>query len=107
MLHTDAFNKSVKKKMTKEEFVRNVRIDGVPEEILEVLYDNITFTQFIYAEDDTDVNGMTLMASPQELKHSKFFGGIKDGHRKIINRPRNDPYFVIQHVSTTDKTLIS
>ena len=101
MLHTDAFNKSVKKKMTKEEFVRNVKIEGVPEEILEVLYDNITFTQFIYAEDDTDVNGMTLMPSPHELRHSKFFGGIKDGHRKTINRPRNDPYFVIQHVSTT------
>ena len=36
MLHTDAFNKSVKRKMTKEEFVKNSRIDGVPPEILEV-----------------------------------------------------------------------
>jgi Sec7-like guanine-nucleotide exchange factor len=36
MLHTDAFNKSVKRKMTKEEFVKNTRIDGVPSEILEV-----------------------------------------------------------------------
>ena len=36
MLHTDAFNKSVKRKMSKEEFVKNTRIDGVPPEILEV-----------------------------------------------------------------------
>lgn len=36
MLHTDAFNKSVKRKMTKEDFVKNTRIDGVSSEILEV-----------------------------------------------------------------------
>lgn len=41
MLHTDAFNKSVKRKMTKEEFVKNSRIDGVPPEILEVNFINL------------------------------------------------------------------
>ncbi|CAJ0921985.1 17896_t:CDS:10 [Entrophospora sp. SA101] len=35
MLHTDAFNKSVKRKMTKEDFIKNTRIDGVAPEILE------------------------------------------------------------------------
>ncbi|CAJ0831448.1 12533_t:CDS:10 [Entrophospora sp. SA101] len=35
MLHTDAFNKNVKRKMTKEEFIKNTTIDGVPSEILE------------------------------------------------------------------------
>ncbi|CAG8660697.1 2233_t:CDS:2, partial [Cetraspora pellucida] len=35
MLHTDVYNKSVKQKMTKEEFVKNTRIDGVNSEILE------------------------------------------------------------------------
>jgi Sec7-like guanine-nucleotide exchange factor len=43
MLHTDAFNKSVKRKMTKEEFVKNSRIDGVPPEILEVNVINLLF----------------------------------------------------------------
>ena len=38
MLHTDTFNKSVKRKMTKEDFIKNTRIDGVPPEILEVLF---------------------------------------------------------------------
>lgn len=43
MLHTDAFNKSVKRKMTKEEFVKNTKIDGVPPEILEVNVINLFF----------------------------------------------------------------
>jgi hypothetical protein len=38
MLHTDAFNKNVKRKMSKEDFVKNTRIDGVPPEILEVFF---------------------------------------------------------------------
>lgn len=38
MLHTDAFNKNVKRKMSKEDFVKNTRIDGVPPEILEVIF---------------------------------------------------------------------
>ncbi|CAG8803489.1 1619_t:CDS:2, partial [Dentiscutata erythropus] len=49
MLHTDAYNKSVRRKMTKEEFIKNTHTNGI-------LYDNITFAQFIYAQDDTDVN---------------------------------------------------
>ncbi|CAG8448772.1 7439_t:CDS:10 [Ambispora gerdemannii] len=102
MLHTDAFNKSVKRKMTKEEFVKNSRIDGLPSEILEILYDNITFTQFIYAEDDTDVNGLKMMTSPAEYRHSKIFGSSKE--RKKTVRPKNDPYHVIQNKTHTDFT---
>lgn len=36
MLHTDAFNKSNKNKMTKADYTRNTKIDGVPLEILDV-----------------------------------------------------------------------
>ena len=36
MLHTDAFNKSNKKKMTKADYVKNTRLTGVPPEVLDV-----------------------------------------------------------------------
>ena len=36
MLHTDAFNKSNKRKMTKVDYVKNTRLPGVPSEVLDV-----------------------------------------------------------------------
>lgn len=52
MLHTDTFNRNAKQKMSKADYVRNTAASGVAPEILEYLYDNLTFTQFIYVEDD-------------------------------------------------------
>ncbi|KAL1410011.1 hypothetical protein Q8F55_004013 [Vanrija albida] len=54
MLHTDAFNRHNKNKMTKADYVRNTRLDGVPEPVLEAFYDNITFTPFVFIEDDSE-----------------------------------------------------
>ena len=36
MLHTDAFNKSNRNKMTKADYVKNTRLPGVLPEMLEV-----------------------------------------------------------------------
>ena len=36
MLHTDAFNKSNKRKMTKADYIKNTRLPGVPPEVLDV-----------------------------------------------------------------------
>jgi hypothetical protein len=36
MLHTDAFNRHNKNKMSKADYVRNTRLDGVPPLVLEV-----------------------------------------------------------------------
>ena len=36
MLHTDAFNKSNKRKMTKTDYVKNTKLPGVASEVLEV-----------------------------------------------------------------------
>ncbi|BFZ60430.1 hypothetical protein YB2330_001466 [Saitoella coloradoensis] len=57
MLHTDAYNKSNKHKMTKMDYVRNTRMDGLPPDVLECFYDNITYTPFIHIDDDVDING--------------------------------------------------
>nr|XP_019051084.1 hypothetical protein I302_01532 [Kwoniella bestiolae CBS 10118]OCF30014.1 hypothetical protein I302_01532 [Kwoniella bestiolae CBS 10118] len=55
MLHTDAFNKSNKNKMTKVDYVRNTRMEGVSPIVLEAFFDNITYTPFVFIEDDTDL----------------------------------------------------
>lgn len=36
MLHTDAFNKHNRGKMSRADYVKNTRLDGVPNEVLEV-----------------------------------------------------------------------
>ena len=38
MLHTDAFNPSNKRKMTREDYTKNTRLPGVPIEVLDVRY---------------------------------------------------------------------
>lgn len=38
MLHTDAFNRNNKNKMTKADYVRNTGLDGVPASVLEVSF---------------------------------------------------------------------
>jgi hypothetical protein len=38
MLHTDAFNPSNKRKMTKEDYTKNAKLPGVPIEVLDVSY---------------------------------------------------------------------
>jgi hypothetical protein len=55
MLHTDSFNRHNKNKMTKADYVRNTRMEGVSPIVLEAFYDNITFTPFVFIEDETDL----------------------------------------------------
>ncbi|KAF8167944.1 hypothetical protein B0H34DRAFT_683719 [Crassisporium funariophilum] len=57
MLHTDAFNRSNKRKMTKQDYIKNTRLPGVPTEVLNCFFDNIVFAPFIFIEDPIDVNG--------------------------------------------------
>ncbi|EJD04146.1 uncharacterized protein FOMMEDRAFT_19430 [Fomitiporia mediterranea MF3/22] len=57
MLHTDAFNKSNKRKMTKADYVKNTKLVGVSTDVLEYFFDNIVFAPFIFIEDPLDVNG--------------------------------------------------
>ncbi|CAH7669759.1 hypothetical protein PPACK8108_LOCUS4400 [Phakopsora pachyrhizi] len=66
MLHTDTFNKNNWVKMTRSDYVKNTKIDGIPSEVIEVcspisqtwkayIYDNVTFTEFIFVDEDKDV----------------------------------------------------
>lgn len=102
MLHTDAFNRSNKNKMTKADYVKNTRLDGVNPLVLDVralawlgvpphapadppspplprqtFFDNITFTPFVFIEDELDVNGSRSLApetSPSNQAAANPFG---------------------------------
>lgn len=67
MLHTDAFNRHNKNKMNKADYVKNTRLDGVPEAVLETFYDNITFTPFVFIEDDNEAVLANMGASSNPL----------------------------------------
>ncbi|KAJ1930262.1 hypothetical protein IWQ60_000443 [Tieghemiomyces parasiticus] len=64
LLHTDAHNIHVKHKMTKEQYIKMTRgMDTdcrVPNEVLDILYDNITHLQFFYADQIDRAAGPTL-----------------------------------------------
>ncbi|KAF9084527.1 hypothetical protein BGX23_010427 [Mortierella sp. AD031] len=96
LLHTDAHNKNVRYKMSKEQYVRQAKsIDGVntiPADILEVLYDNITFLKFVYAEDEMDVDGQRI-AEVQPTNGSWF------PRRRTASNQRADSYNMIRHGS--------
>lgn len=57
ILHTDVFNKNNKHKMQKPDYIKNTKGEGIADEILEVFYDNITYTPFIHVEDELELNG--------------------------------------------------
>ncbi|KAF9927170.1 hypothetical protein FBU30_003450 [Linnemannia zychae] len=96
LLHTDAHNKNVRYKMSKEQYVRQAKsIDGVntiPADILEVLYDNITYLKFVYAEDELDVDGQRI-AEVQPTTGSWF------PRRRTASNQRTDSYNMIRHGS--------
>ncbi|KAL1860479.1 hypothetical protein VTK73DRAFT_7302 [Phialemonium thermophilum] len=70
ILHTDVFNKNNKHKMQKADYLKNTQDEGIFHEILEVFYDNISYTPFIHVEDDFDINGDRIVAA-QHSQHSK------------------------------------
>ncbi|KAK0739179.1 hypothetical protein B0T21DRAFT_449373 [Apiosordaria backusii] len=93
ILHTDVFNKNNKHKMQKADYLKNTRGEGIYEEVLEVFYDNITYTPFIHVEDDLDINGERII--PHKAKKKPFLlNGAPDPTRRTIKEPV-DPYAVI------------
>lgn len=93
ILHTDVFNKNNKHKMQKADYVKNTRGEGIFQEILEVFYDNITYTPFIHVEDDLDINGERIVAHKSKKK-SIFPTGSPDAAKKALKEPI-DPYTLI------------
>ncbi|ROW08872.1 hypothetical protein VMCG_02806 [Cytospora schulzeri] len=95
ILHTDVFNKNNKHKMQRPDYIKNTKGEGIFDEILEVFYDNITYTPFIHVEDDTDTNDR-LAAHKAPRKKSVFPTPTPpDGALKKAAKEPIDPYTII------------
>lgn len=92
ILHTDVFNKNNKHKMSKSDYTKNARGQGVAEEILECFYDNISYTPFIHVEDDVDIHGERII--PPKSRKSIFPIPNTDSLKRPSREPV-DPYTLI------------
>lgn len=100
MLHTDFFNKNNKRKMTKEEYLRNLRGQDVADDALECFYDNIIYTPFIHLEDDEDI--LTMRTKRTDRKTAKAAKAAKAAIKNVpgesskkMSREPLDPYTLI------------
>ncbi|KAL4069536.1 hypothetical protein J3A83DRAFT_4163569 [Scleroderma citrinum] len=100
MLHTDAFNKSNRRKMTKADYVKNTSLPGLIPEVLDCFYDNIVFAPFVFIEDPMDsgggVNanseGLTRPSTP--VAHSS---PLTTTGNTLLSKPKIDPYYLIMN----------
>ncbi|GFF32454.1 arf guanine nucleotide exchange factor sec74 [Aspergillus udagawae] len=89
ILHTDVFNKNNKRKMQKSDYVRNTRGEGVSDDILECIYENIAYTPFIHIED-TPSHSRQLGKPRRPL-----FKTPSSEHLSRVSREPVDPYTLI------------
>jgi hypothetical protein len=80
MLHTDAFNKNNKRKMQKQDYIRNTSGQSVSDDVLACFYDNICYTPFVHYEEDVDINGERVL--PFKPKKNKVKTAMTDGNKK-------------------------
>ncbi|POS75771.1 protein transport protein sec73 [Diaporthe helianthi] len=96
ILHTDVFNKNNKHKMQKHDYIKNTKGEGIYDEILEVFYDNITYTPFIHVEDDLDMNGDRMTVHKITKKKSILPSpNAPDAASKRAAKEPIDPYTII------------
>lgn len=95
ILHTDVFNKNNKHKMQRPDYIKNTKGEGIFDEILEVFYDNITYTPFIHVEDDMDTSDR-LTAHKANRRKSVFPTPTPpDNALKKAAKEPIDPYTII------------
>lgn len=92
ILHTDVFNKNNKHKMQKADYLKNAGGEGIFDDILECFYDNISYTPFIYVEDDPDLNGDRSDSGKSRRKQLMVAAG--DPAKRNPKEPI-DPYTLI------------
>ncbi|KAK0198688.1 hypothetical protein F5146DRAFT_1131651 [Armillaria mellea] len=99
MLHTDAFNKSNKRKMTKADYIKNTRLPGVSSEVLDCFYDNIVFAPFIFVEDPLDINGQRgFVSEGSRINASVSATGSNGSGSGLLGKGNKvDPYYLISN----------
>ncbi|KUI58879.1 Protein transport protein sec73 [Cytospora mali] len=95
ILHTDVFNKNNKHKMQKPDYIKNTKGEGIFDEILEVFYDNITYTPFIHVEDEMDtIDRLAAHKAPKKKSLLPSPNPPDNTLRKATKEPI-DPYTII------------
>jgi hypothetical protein len=96
MLHTDAFNKNNKRKMQKQDYIKNTSGQGLSDDILACFYDNICYTPFVhYDEEDVDIAGdKGFPFSNKSGEQRKLKSAIPGADNAISKKPAGpiDPY---------------
>ncbi|KAL9111203.1 MAG: hypothetical protein Q9227_004280 [Pyrenula ochraceoflavens] len=89
LLHSDTHNKNNKRKMQKQDYVKNTQDQvEVSQDILECFYDNVSYTPFIHFEDEVAINSHRL-AAPKSRKNL-----FKSPSSETLRGPI-DPYTLI------------
>ncbi|KAF2203492.1 hypothetical protein GQ43DRAFT_259877 [Delitschia confertaspora ATCC 74209] len=89
ILHTDFFNKNNKRKMQRADYIKNSSCEGVSDDVLGCIYDNVVYTPFIHFDEDLDTK-----VSRRNKKTSVFKAPMSDPARKATREPI-DPYTLI------------
>ncbi|TFY81538.1 hypothetical protein EWM64_g2470 [Hericium alpestre] len=95
MLHTDAFNKSNKRKMSKADYIKNTRLPGVAPEVLDYFYDNIVFAPFIFVEDPLDPRSSFDAPRLPGLTSASSLPGNSSTVTLLGKSTKIDPYYLI------------
>jgi hypothetical protein len=93
ILHTDFFNKNNKRKMGRNDYIKNSTCEGVSEDVLGCVYDNIIYTPFIKIEDEVDLKGG--VATRRSKRTAVLKGPMGTDPAKKVAREPIDPYTLI------------
>jgi hypothetical protein len=91
ILHTDVFNKNNKRKMQRQDYIKNSSCEGVSDDVLGCFYDNVVYTPFIHIEDEVDLKNIS---SKKSKRTAVLKGPMTDPARKAAKQPI-DPYTLI------------
>ncbi|KAF1972334.1 hypothetical protein BU23DRAFT_161950 [Bimuria novae-zelandiae CBS 107.79] len=94
ILHTDFFNKNNKRKMQRNDYIKNSATEGVSEDVLGCFYDNIVYTPFIHIDDDVDLKTISSKRSKRTAVLKGPMNSINDPAKKAAREPI-DPYTLI------------
>jgi hypothetical protein len=93
ILHTDFFNKNNKRKMGRNDYIKNSTCEGVSDDVLGCVYDNIIYTPFIKIEDEVDFKGG--VATRRTKRTAVLKGPMGTDPAKKVAREPIDPYTLI------------
>ncbi|KAI5452190.1 hypothetical protein NCC49_001125 [Naganishia albida] len=84
MLHTDVYNRNNKQKMTKAEYVRNTRLEGVSPAVLEVFHENTCHTEFVFAGNAGGLGDCGSGSRPRANRRSSLFFQAKGSQEHFL-----------------------